>query len=815
MRGMFLAIVVSAASSTTTVSAKDAAVVGVRPRAAVDAMTSPSAAGGRRRRREAAHHGGESDNRHRRRGASGDAVASVALHVKSPVSSKSSSSSSSNPPTPATSPHENKHASKGGKSSKAKTSKAPLVAVATASPSPSSPVSAAEDRSPSSRPSSTSSDPLLDPLPPLVWLGPSGCTPDSPCPACAGDCDSDDDCDVGLVCYMRTALMPTTVPGCAVGGPGEVDGADYCHDPNRGTSVAPSAAPVGPSPPPPSSSSSSSSLLPYLTWRGVDGCTPTSPCEPCQGDCDSDSDCLSGASITSASPPDGSGSVVTQYTSACFKRVDGSSVRVPGCEVGGAGDVPGADYCYAMVRMDLTYHDDDGTTSTSGPEADEVATTTPPPTPTTVDDDAGTTESPNDGTGDGGDEGARAYFIRSRARRATGGEGGGANVAPNGTTTTTVMTTTAITRLANDGADGWCIGGALSPDYYQLLMEECTPDYDTGANGFSHDAYVMTRMEQMDQLWFMDGMGHVRSSFDHGRCMTVSSSHVGGGVVAEEAPVEIGPCAGADSSSRFYYDDIGLLRLRGHEDYCVTFLGGDAPTRGSSVILDPCPAVAAATAGRGGEGKYGWDLVPERDLVESAATDSPVASPARGPQLQYLGRDACSTLTPCQECVGDCDSDDDCSIGLSCFERERGDVLQVPGCGTGGPGDIPGADYCYDPSSDDDDDDDGDTTSVTPSTSAPPSLRWLGSEGCTPTRPCGACSGDCDEDDDCLDGHECFKRLVGDFSPVPGCGVGGPGDIPGGDYCFDSTAALGSAKSLPDQLVLHRHHLRLLCLRLP
>lgn len=215
------------------------------------------------------------------------------------------------------------------------------------------------------------------------------------------------------------------------------------------------------------------------------------------------------------------------------------------------------------------------------------------------------------------------------------------------------------------------------------------------------------------------------------------------------------------------------------------------------MILDPCPAVAAATAGRGGEGKYGWDLVPERDLVESAATDSPVASPARGPQLQYLGRDACSTLTPCQECVGDCDSDDDCSIGLSCFERERGDVLQVPGCGTGGPGDIPGADYCYVPLSDDDDDDGG-TTSVTPSPSAPPSLRWLGSEGCTPTRPCGACSGDCDEDDDCLDGHACFKRLVGDFSPVPGCGVGGPGDIPGGDYCYDSRATAEATPTMTE-----------------
>jgi len=66
--------------------------------------------------------------------------------------------------------------------------------------------------------------------------------------------------------------------------------------------------------------------------------------------------------------------------------------------------------------------------------------------------------------------------------------------------------------------------------------------------------YVIARMEQTDQLWYMDGMGYVRSAFDCQRCMALPSSHVSGGggsggggggdVVAEEAPVEIGPRAG-------------------------------------------------------------------------------------------------------------------------------------------------------------------------------------------------------------------------------------------------------------------------------
>ena len=36
---------------------------------------------------------------------------------------------------------------------------------------------------------------------------------------------------------------------------------------------------------------------------------------------------------------------------------------------------------------------------------------------------------------------------------------------------------------------------------------------------------------------------------------------------------------------RFIYGHGGQLRLRGHEDRCITFLGGDAPTTGSLVML--------------------------------------------------------------------------------------------------------------------------------------------------------------------------------------------------------------------------------------
>lgn len=42
-------------------------------------------------------------------------------------------------------------------------------------------------------------------------------------------------------------------------------------------------------------------------------------------------------------------------------------------------------------------------------------------------------------------------------------------------------------------------------------------------------------------------------------------------------------------------------------------------------------------------------------------------------------RDDCSPTTPCEKCVGDCQTDNDCVRDLVCFQRERGDP-SPPGC---------------------------------------------------------------------------------------------------------------------------------------
>ncbi|GKY96987.1 hypothetical protein MPSEU_000657600 [Mayamaea pseudoterrestris] len=53
---------------------------------------------------------------------------------------------------------------------------------------------------------------------------------------CQGDCDSDDDCQPGLVCYQRVARE--SVPGCS-GGTSDSTANDYCIDPFEQQSIPP------------------------------------------------------------------------------------------------------------------------------------------------------------------------------------------------------------------------------------------------------------------------------------------------------------------------------------------------------------------------------------------------------------------------------------------------------------------------------------------------------------------------------------------------------------------------------------------------
>ena len=91
--------------------------------------------------------------------------------------------------------------------------------------SPSMDPSSAPSRTPSSTPSDyPSSEPTCYGGQNNGWLEYVG---DGICPLkeCAGDCDEDSDCSIGLTCFQRAQNDPNEVPGCKGDPVGEID---YC-----------------------------------------------------------------------------------------------------------------------------------------------------------------------------------------------------------------------------------------------------------------------------------------------------------------------------------------------------------------------------------------------------------------------------------------------------------------------------------------------------------------------------------------------------------------------------------------------------------
>jgi len=103
-----------------------------------------------------------------------------------------------------------------------------------------------------------------------------------------------------------------------------------------------------------------------------------------------------------------------------------------------------------------------------------------------------------------------------------------------------------------------------------------------------------------------------------------------------------------------------------------------------------------------------------------------------------------------QMCEGDCDSDDDCEGGTTCYQRSG--TPTVPGCSGEGKKDY---DYCHQYR-----------------------IYELSDKGVNPKDKLGQCEGDCDKDDDCEGNLKCHQR--DGITSVPGCvGTGGKD----WDYC--------------------------------
>lgn len=119
----------------------------------------------------------------------------------------------------------------------------------------------------------------------------------------------------------------------------------------------------------------------------------------------------------------------------------------------------------------------------------------------------------------------------------------------------------------------------------------------------------------------------------------------------------------------------------------------------------------------------------------------------------------CSANLPCEECVGDCNEENDaCEGDLLCFVRPKNDMTAVPGCaGTG----IAGSSYCWHPVM---------------------NTLNIRTTDCSKQSPCQKCEGGCSNDKECADGLACFSRQ--DMAVVPGCDGNG---FRGFNFCYDPT----------------------------
>ena len=96
---------------------------------------------------------------------------------------------------------------------------------------------------------------------------------------------------------------------------------------------------------------------------------------------------------------------------------------------------------------------------------------------------------------------------------------------------------------------------------------------------------------------------------------------------------------------------------------------------------------ASSVPGCSGEGG-------SRDLYgKDVCYDPNLSNPPEVRNSLKISADGCNSATPCEKCEGTCTSSSDCDPGLECLNRIG--TSPVPGCVTGGDGDISGANYCY------------------------------------------------------------------------------------------------------------------------
>ena len=108
-----------------------------------------------------------------------------------------------------------------------------------------------------------------------------------------------------------------------------------------------------------------------------------------------------------------------------------------------------------------------------------------------------------------------------------------------------------------------------------------------------------------------------------------------------------------------------------------------------------CVSRSGYSAVQGCTGEGGARDLFDKDVCAPAQVPSPTPP---SPTPDYLNSlvfndNGCSDISPCTTCEGPCSTNSDCEAELVCFQRSGSQ--SVPGCVTGGSGDVRDANYCH------------------------------------------------------------------------------------------------------------------------
>ena len=558
---------------------------------------------------------------------------------------------------------------------------------------------------------------------------------------CEGDCDEDTDCKEGLVCFQREDIE--LVPGCM--GVGD-SGSDYCYvlpteDMIVG-STADSSAPTSAS-----VSSSSTSSEPTNSPMGrftVETFLPTS--NPI-----SDS--------ISTSPP-------TIFTPGRIPTSDDTSDGIGSSSSSPTSSTPGR---FPTVGFPPTRPD----MSPPTPKPTYGFLTAPTPKPTYgFLTDGGTTARP----------GGTTTSLPTYSPVSAGASGSTDPVAPASPIAATSSPTGAITKqpssmIQNDN------DLFVEPDDDDMASNIGSLMSPNPLTGLKMDLFGLTSLSPTDRSIFEAetasyitsfyndriNTGEVGASFPYGVTIVTTSLDVTNETlpaysIASSVPSVSINCDEIDPltltftiGTTFYttntnvsYEDVITYPFSTEEFQNMYMEHLNSKWRGFQDLV--CISEVSVPVEEVNDGDDDQGVVPEYP------TYSPTGMIADSNTLAIMGDGGEPKANfPLKLCQGDCDDDEDCELGLVCYQRGYNETDIPPGCIGVGEGD---KDYCYVPTD-------------------PDTLVIMGDEDLG-SFPLQLCQGDCDDDADCAYPLACYQR--DDTEQIPGCIGDG---VKESDYCYD------------------------------